>query len=183
MKTLFKTLIKIIALVILLAILTPIVYFAYHQGQPLSHPDFNGLTYNQFVEWRSIAYHESEVAYQVGHPEVEMKYGICEAGAKGIHGVIMKARSFGYTVSALRGAKPYAIHQLPEDVTISNFLPKWWETYEYLLWYNEIKLGALWDGPPGSVCIIHSGIPTPEGFDAMKVEYAVNASERSAISP
>ena len=183
MKTLFKTLIKTIALTILLALIIPLIYFAYRQSQPLSHPDFKGLTYNQFVEWRSLAHHESEIAYQASHPEVEMKYGICEAGAKGIQGVIMKAQAFGYTFAALRGAKPDAIHELPKAVTFLNFLPKWWETYEYLLWYNEIKLKALWDGPPGSVCIIHSGIPSPEQLEAMKVEYAVNASERSSISP
>ena len=183
MKILFKTLIKIITLVILLAIITPIVYFTYRQNQPLSHLDFNGLTYNQFVEWRSMTYHESEVAYLASHPNVEMKYGMCEAGAKGIHGGVMKAQAFGYTVAAFRGAKSDALHKLPEGVTIWNFLPKWWESYEYLLWYNEIKLKALWDGPPGSVCTIRSGIPTPEQLEAMKVEYAVNASERSAISP
>lgn len=183
MKTLFKTLIKTIALAILLAITIPLIYFAYRQSQPLSHPDFKRLTYNQFVEWRSMAYHESEVAYQASQPDVEMKYGVCEAGAKGIHSVIVKTQAFGYTVAALRGAKPDALHELPKDVTIRNFLPKWWETYEYLLWYNEIKLGALWDGPPGSVCVIHSGIPTPEQFETMKIKYAVNASARSSISP
>ena len=183
MKTLFKTLYKTISLAILLAILTPIVYFAHRQNQPLSHSDFNGLTYNQFVEWRSIAYHEGEVAYQASHPNVEMKYGMCEAGAKGIHGVIMKAQAFGYTVAALRGAKSDTLHQLPEGVTLWNFLPKWWETYEYLIWYNEIKLGSLWDGPPGTICIIHSDIPTPEQFEVMKIKYTANASERSSILP
>ena len=183
MKTLFKTPIKAIALAIVLAILIPIIYFAYRQSLPLSHPDFNGLTYSQFVEWRSMAHHDSEVAYQASHPDVEMKYGVCEVGSKGIAGLFLKGQAFGYTFAALRGAKPDAVHPLPENVTIWNFLPKWWNTYEYLLWYNEIKLEALWDGHPESVCVIRSGIPTPEQFEAMKIEYAVNASERSSISP
>jgi hypothetical protein len=61
MKTIRKgiaLLFKITLLAILIAILTPTLYFAWRATQPMELAEFKGLTYYQFLEWRSIAHHD-----------------------------------------------------------------------------------------------------------------------------
>jgi len=63
MKTIRKgiaQLFKTILLALLAVILVPILYFAWRTGQPMELPEFKGLTYYQFLEWRSIAHNEIE---------------------------------------------------------------------------------------------------------------------------
>jgi hypothetical protein len=47
-----------------------------------------------------------------------------------------------------------------------NFLPKWWDTFEYLFWYNQIHLDSF--GSLVAMCRLQPNIPTPEEFEAMK---------------
>ena len=59
MKTIRKgiaLLFKTFLLTLLIAVLTPIPYFAWHMGQQLTQPEFKGLTYYQFAEWRTMKY-------------------------------------------------------------------------------------------------------------------------------
>lgn len=176
MKLFLNTLFKIVMLVILLTIITPVLYFAWRMGQPLSHPEFKGLTYYQFIEWREMAYHDREVDYQNKHPDANVKFGMCETGHRTLTIGVLALQSGTYTLAGLRGIPPRPSYPFPEDVTLGNFLSKWWDTYEYLFWYNEIHLDSLGSGPPGSICIIRSGIPTTEEFEAMKLIQTANSS-------
>ena len=61
MKTIrrgFALLFKITLLALLVAVLTPILYFAWQMGKPLTQPEFKGLSYYQFTEWRVISCEE-----------------------------------------------------------------------------------------------------------------------------
>lgn len=174
-KILSKTLTKLITLAVLLAIITPVLYFAWHMGQPLSQPEFNGLTYYQFIEWRKMAYEERAMQYQASHPTKKADIRMCENNTRTITILLLPLQSFGYMVTAFKGAKPDATHTLPEGVTLSNFLPKWWDTFEYIFWYNTIHLNGL-QNTLVEYCRIQPNIPTPAEFEVMKLEYAANTS-------
>jgi hypothetical protein len=157
--------------------LAPIPYFAWRMGKPLSHGEFNGLTYFQFVEWRKIAFRNQEIDFQTKHPDADVKLGTCEAGHLVITLPVLVVQAATYTYAGFKGTPPTPIYPYPEDVDLLNFLPKWWETYEHLFWYNEIQLGSLAKGPANSVCIISEKIPSPSDFEIMKREQKTNISE------
>jgi len=54
-STFFATLAKAISLLLVVTLLTPIVYFAWRAGQPMSLPEFRGLSYAQFLAERQEA--------------------------------------------------------------------------------------------------------------------------------
>jgi len=173
MSLLFKT----ILLALLIAVLTPIPYFAWHMGQPLTQPEFKGLTYYQFAEWRTIKYKESIVKYEASHPHVEYtgigdRMTACNPSL--IEHTFLPFQAFTYTLAALRGMKPDPMHALPENVTIVNFLPKWWDTMEYIFWYNTVH-ASNFGGSLVEYCRFQPNIPTPEEFEALKLEPEISA--------
>ena len=83
-------------------------------------------------------------------------------------------QAFTYTLAALRGMKPDPMHALPENVTIVNFLPKWWDTMEYIFWYNTVH-ASNFGGSLVEYCRFQPNIPTPEEFEALKLEPEISA--------
>ena len=74
MKTIrkgFALLFKTTLLALLVAVLTPTLYFAWQMGKPLPQPEFKGLTYYQFFEWRKMATEDAIAKYMVSHPNFE----------------------------------------------------------------------------------------------------------------
>ena len=67
-STFFTTLATVISLLLVIALLTPSAYFAWHAGQPMSMPEFQGLSYFQFLAERQEAYDELAHSYQASHP-------------------------------------------------------------------------------------------------------------------
>lgn len=66
---------------------------------------------------------------------------------------------------------------IPQDVTLWNFLPSWWKTFEI----------GVWNGAEGQdhsafvvYCRLAPNIPTPEQLKAMKEAYV---SERQTVLP
>ena len=67
----FATVFKTVTLLIVLALLTPVAYFAYRSIQPMTLPEFHGLTYIQFIQWRTMAYASLEAKYAREHPDAD----------------------------------------------------------------------------------------------------------------
>ena len=181
MKTIrkgFALLFRTTLLALLIAVLTPTLYFAWRMGKPLPQPEFKGLTYYQYFAWRKMATEDSIAKYMASHPDYKYSgigtpmtacYSAHVFGAY----LLLPPQSFSYTLAALAGKAPDELHPLPTDVTIENFMPKWWDTFEYLLWYNQVHLDSF--GSLVAMCRIQPNIPTPEEFEALKLEHQTNA--------
>ena len=180
MKTICKgiaLLFKTILLALLIAVLTPILYFAWRAGQPMELPEFKGLTYYQFIEWRSIAHNELEVKYQASHPEVEVKMGVCDNTDRVITFSVTVEQSLWYTFWSWRDDRNrlamleanYPVTN--EPVTWSNFMSSWWTSYEKLIW----SLAEYTPHTSLAECRLQPNIPTPEEFDAMKLEHGISS--------
>ena len=175
MSLLFKT----ILLALLIAVLIPVSYFAWHMGQPLTQPEFKGLSYYQYFEWRKMATEEGIAKYMLSHPNYEYT-GIgepltaCYSGHVSIIYVVLPPQSFSYTAAALLGAAPDKLHAFPLDVTLWNFMPKWWDTFEYLFWYNTVHMQNF-GGSLVEFCRIQPNIPTPAEFEALKLRHQISA--------
>jgi hypothetical protein len=181
MKTIrkgFALLLKTILIALLVAMLTPIPYFAWRMGKPLPQPEFKGLSYYQYFEWRKMATEDAIAKYIVSHPNYEYK-GIgnpmtaCYSGDVLGAYLLLPPQAFSFTLAALAGKMPDELHSLPTGVTLLNFMPKWWDTFEYLLWYNQIHLDSF--GSLVAECRIQPNIPTPEEFETMKLEHQLSA--------
>jgi hypothetical protein len=181
MKTIrkgFALLFKTTLLALLVAVLTPIPYFAWQMGKPLPQPEFRKLTYYQFLEWRKMATEDAIAKYMVSHPNFEYT-GIGEPmtacySAHVFGGyVFLPVQAFSYAFAAFNGVKPDEKHPLPTGVTLLNFMPKWWDTFEYLFWYNQIHLDSF--GSLVAMCRLQPNIPTPEEFETMKLEHQFSA--------
>lgn len=174
MSLLFKTTL----LALFVAVLVPTLYFAWQMGKPLPQPEFKGLTYYQFFEWRKMATEDVIAKYMVSHPDFEYA-GIgepmtaCYSGRVFIMSFLGPLQAFSYTAAALNGVMPDEQHALPTSVTLLNFMPKWWDTFEYLFWYNQIQLDSF--GSLVAMCRIQPNIPTPEELEALKLEHQISA--------
>ncbi len=179
-----KTIRKGIALLFkttLLALLIPALYFIWQMGRPLPQPEFKGLTYYQFTAWRKIKHEESIAKYEASHPNVEYagignRMTACHGGEIVIERALLPFQSFTYTLAALHGAQPDPIHALPTGVTLLNFIPKWWDTLEYLFWYNTVH-AQNFGGSLVEYCRIQPNIPTPAEFQALKLERQRSAAQ------
>lgn len=173
----FALLFKTILLALLVAVLTLVLYFAWRAGQPMELPEFNGLTYYQFLEWRSIAHNELEVKYQASHPQVKVKIGVCDFSDRLITFSVGIEQSLWYTFWSWRDdrnrlamlAANYPTANQP--VTWSNFMPSWWQSYEKLI----LSLAEYTPQTSVAYCRIQPNIPTPEEFEAMKLEHQLSA--------
>lgn len=179
MKKLFKFMTKIITLATLLAMMTPVLYFGWRMGQPLDQPQFNGLTYYQFTQWRKLAFEDMAVKYQTQHPDENVSSTMCEGLAKSLTVVVVVPQTGAYTLASLKGAKPSPSYPLPEDVTVINFMSKWWATFEVIEWYNvnHYKYG------PSLYCRIQPNIPTPAEFEALNHKHLAYKSASVSVLP
>ena len=180
MKTIRKgvsLLFKITLLALLVAMLTPILYFAWRAGQPMELTEFKGLTYYQFMEWRSIAQNKFEVKYQASHPDTKVKVGMCDTTNRVITFTISVQQSLWYTfwswhddrnrLAMLESNYPTS----NEPVTWSNFMSSWWHSYEGLI----LSLTQYTPHTSVAYCRLQPNIPTPEEFEALKLENQLSA--------
>ena len=181
MKTIlagFALLFKTTLLALLIGTMSPILYFAWQMSQPLPQPEFKELSYFQYMEWRKMATEDAIAKYIVSHPSFEYKgigepISACYSGDLIINSLFFPTQALSYTFASLAGVMPDELHPLPNDVTLLNFMPKWWETFEYIFWYNEIRLDSF--GSFVEFCRIQPNIPTPEEFETMKLEHQIIA--------
>ncbi len=184
MKKTFKALFQIIIVIVLLAIITPVVYFAWRMGQPMDLREFNGLTYYQVREWKKMATEDLIGKYEAAHPNQEDKGPInrmfaCTGGDIPI-AFFVSVRSVTVAWQSEQLRSQLVDQGMPDEpVTISNFLPSLWNTYE------KITLSNIKHIPNGPVvyCRIRPDIPTLEEFETMKHEHNLSTSEKSQVKP
>lgn len=146
MLRIFGRIISGLLMTFMVAALIPILYFAWQLHRPLSHPDFKGMSYVEYMQSRKAAEEQAISSYFDSHAGFEYQ-GIgtpmtaCYTTDVVIFSVVGPLQSFGYTLAAWMGQEPDPLHPLPTQVKWLNFPAKWWETFEYLFWYNEIFLG------------------------------------------
>jgi hypothetical protein len=173
----FALLFKTTLLALLVAVLIPILYFAWRAEQPMELPEFKGLTYYEFLEWRSIAHNDLEVKYQASHPEVKVKIGVCDNTNRVMTFSVGVLQSWWYTFWSWRDDRNrlamleanYPVTN--ESVTWSNFMPSWWQSYEKLI----LSLAQYTPHTSVAYCRLQPNIPTPEEFEAMKLEHQLSA--------
>lgn len=172
---------RVVSLLFKLTVLYVILWFVWRAGQPMEMAQFRGLSYYQLVQWRKMGYDELARKYQAQHPNKDVKEGLCLAAIQGVHDFPVFFLTGYYTLSGMW--KPLQIFVdrrdrdwIPQGVTLWNFLPSWWRTFEI----------GVWDGAEysphvaGPYCRLAPNIPTPEQFKAMKEAYA---SERQTVLP
>ena len=65
---LFAAFFKTATTVIMIAVIAPVAYFGYRLTQPMDLPQFKGLSYVQFAEWRTNFLTSQAMKYQQEHP-------------------------------------------------------------------------------------------------------------------
>jgi hypothetical protein len=165
---LFKTLLIVMALVVL----TPIIYFAWRAGQPMDLPQYKGLTYYQFLTWRSMAYDDLARNYQAAHPDQKVKFGMCEWVDSSGTIVVIWPQSGLYTLAGIYPSMQREMSLqdrsfVPQDAAWFNFLPSWWKTGEMFIW------STITHAPVRSVayCRIQPDIPTPAELEARMLDH------------
>ena len=141
MKSVWSIVGKIITIIILVTIVMPVGYLAWRAGQPMELPQFNGVTYYQYLNWRKDALHQMAVDYQSSHPNAKMGGGLdlCFHTETGMTLLGLSMAGF-YT---LAGVFPTLVKYVPthdrqyilQDITFLNFLPSWWKTFEKIVLY------------------------------------------------
>jgi len=173
---------KTILIALLIMIIAPIPYFAWRMVQPLRYEDFNGLNYYQYQGWISME-------YQINADSGKYKKDECKnmnIVTQGLALTAIPTQSFISATGGLFGVKPdpaKGIDALPDDyyvhanyksvngwhsnVTVDttpwNFLPKWWNAYEFLFWYTDTPQNLA-----SRFCPIRAAVPSPEQYQAMK---------------
>jgi hypothetical protein len=132
---------KIFCAFLLVTLLTPLAYFAWRAGQPMSKAEFKGLSYFQFLAERHEGYDVLAQTYQASHPNANVKTGICFGSELAVEITFSWPVSSLYTLAAVSPTvkshlNPQAIHRglVPEHVTVWSFLPAWWATFEKMVW-------------------------------------------------
>ena len=132
-----STILKVVLLLLVILILTPIGYFAWRAGQPMSMPEYDGRTYYELMTERRQAYTELAQEYQASHPNVDVKFGMCYrsealmivyniswAGFCSLAGVVPGLDSYmGPNASRLGCGQ--------NSGTWITFLGNWWNMYEH----------------------------------------------------
>jgi hypothetical protein len=132
---------KIILIILLVTIVVPVGYLAWRAGQPMELPQFNGLTYYEYLNWRKSTLHQMAVDYQAAHPNAKMGGGLntCFYTETGFT-IGLKLPLAGYYTLASAYPNLEKDIQLndrqyiPQGVTFWTFLPEWWNSYELLVW-------------------------------------------------
>ena len=136
---------KFFGVILIVALLAPIGYFAWRAGQPMSMPEYGGRTYYELLAERRQAYDGLAHSYQVSHPNVEVKNGMCFQTEIVVSLVstfpwagICTASEF---IPALHfyGPKSQQMGCGQMGGTWLNFPDVWWRTYEQLLYTDILK--------------------------------------------
>jgi hypothetical protein len=142
MKVVWNIVEKILLIIVLATIVVPVGYLAWRAGQPMDLPQFSGLTYYEYLNWRKNTLHQMAVDYQAAHPYAKMGGGLdmcfnVEATGSFLLGLPMN--EFYTLAGAFPGLEKYVPprdrQSIPQEVTLLTFLPSWWLTYEKYVWY------------------------------------------------
>ena len=133
-----STILKVALLLVVILLLTPIGYFAWRAGQPMSMPEYDGRTYYELLAERRQAYSDLATEYQASHPNVEVKEGMCYRSE-----LLMIAYNMPWAgFCSLAGVVPELESRIGPNATRLgcgqgsggwlNLLGNWWNMYERL---------------------------------------------------
>ncbi len=121
---------KVISALLLITLLTPIAYFAWLAGQPMSMPEFKGLSYFQFLAERQEGYDVLADTYQASHPNAKVKNGICFGSELAVEITfswpvpsLYTLAAVSHTVKSHLNPQATRLGLVPEHVTVWSFLP------------------------------------------------------------
>jgi len=132
-KFVFKIIAAAVLAAIILVIVLPIVFFAWRAGQPMEAPQFNSLTFYQYITWRVETHNEEAAHYHATHPNVNANPSTCYLGDSTF--VIFAPMSEFYTLAGKfptlrRFISPRDYQYIPTGVTWATLPSAWWTTYE-----------------------------------------------------
>lgn len=182
-----KTILKLITALLLIPFLFPSAYFAYRASQPLTTPEFKGLTWYQLTEWRYREFARLEMELIVYHPG-SVKFlakPVTERNNKCFYirtavFALVPLQAFGFTFAGLKGARPSAAYAIPTDVTYSNFMDKWWTTAEVIEWVNAENSHT--STPLPECKINHANMPSADQYDTVMEKLKARVAELEAIN-
>ena len=169
---LFGTLIKTVLVLLMLALLAPILYFARRANQPMDMPEFKGLTYAQYMDWRTMVIKDIEAQYIQNHPEIKVI-----PFRMAIWYILTPQREY---IENTDGGECYYLHNGIDGLNVVNsalyvlfahkrpFFSTWWQTFEDRVW----TLTEFSASMPYDLCRLPLNVPTPEQYEAMKQERA-----------
>jgi hypothetical protein len=150
-KTIVSVVLKIVLLLLVILLLTPIGYFGWRAGQPMSMPEYGGLTYFELFSKRRQTYSDLAQTYQASRPGMDVKKGAC-IFTEIIVELMEIPVSGRYALSAIypdlqQSIDPRDIRNgyVPENVTWRNILPSSWNVFERFVW------GTIEHTPDGPV--------------------------------
>lgn len=135
---------KIIGLLVVVALLAPIGYLAWRAGQPMSMPEYGGRTYYELLAERRQAYADLATEYQAGHPNADVKVGMCFRSELVMIAYNMPWAGFCSLAGIVPGLNshigPNASHLGcgQNNGSWLNFMSDWWDVYEHLT-YNLLS--------------------------------------------
>lgn len=182
-----KAYFRIIVVLLFITNIFPFAYFTYRASQPMTMPEFKGLTWIQLMEWRYWEYARLEMEQMASHPESVKIFGkqayqrtnLCFVVDASLAAFVIPAQSIIYTAVGLRGVKPDAGHVVPTQVTYTNLTKKWWSTIEHIQWYNA----KISQNTPVIYCRIHhASMPSAEQFDAALEKTKMRVAELEEIN-
>ena len=134
---------KILGLIIIVAIFTPIGYFAWRAGQPMSMPEYDSRTFYALLAERRRAYDDLALEYQESHPSEDVKDGMCFR-AEVLVTVVNTFPWSGLCAASeflpylrVYGSRSQQLGCGQMGGTWRNFPVTWWDTFEILL-YNDL---------------------------------------------
>jgi hypothetical protein len=153
--------VKITLILLIIVIVVPLGYFAWRAGQPMEMPQFNGLTFYQYMNWRIETFNANGAQYQADHPDAKVRTWGCTVGDVGYMLTMGPLTEF-YTLAGIYpgirrfiNSKDY--QYIPDDATWLTFLSSWWATYEASVWNRA-------EGDQGRLvvyCRLPQSPPTP----------------------
>ena len=166
-----KIIFPLLMVVLIATCLYPVAWFAWRANQPMTMPEYNGLTFVEFEQWRQMAFNDLATKYQVSHPNVDVKFNVCYEGEIGILAFVQLPMSGYYTLAAIYPKLQGAISArdrkfVPEDTTWTTFMSSWWDTTEKFMWViveSEPQTSVVY-------CRLQPNVPTPEEFETMQVQ-------------
>jgi hypothetical protein len=134
-----KVFANIVLILILVTIVVPVGYLAWRAGQPMELPQFNGLTYYEYLDWRKSTLHQIAVDYLAAYPNKQVQNEMCFQDETGMTLLGLPMTGFYSLVGIFPNLKKYIKESdrqyISQAVTFWTFLPVWWKTYEQFVWY------------------------------------------------
>ena len=153
----FSLFFKTAILLVIGAVLYPIVYFGWHLTQPMNPPGFKGLTFIQFIQWRTAFLKNQAVKYQ--HMGYTITHGLnqCEDMDLTFNALEIPFSALPVLMIDMSDGWPNLLH-FPQD---------WWKSYEDWTWSGAMSQEH--NLPNVAFCNVRlDDIPTPAQLQSMQ---------------